>query len=68
MNTPYICPQTIEAAHQLAQRTAENLRTTGCTVDVDTDDNGLPVIHITTTAPVNFITLSVDVTEPEAIQ
>lgn len=46
MNTakPYIKPETIKAAHLIASETAANLRWLGCTVEVTTDDNGLPVM------------------------
>ena len=66
MNTakPYINPETIKAAHRIAAETTANLRWLGCTVEVTSDDNGLPVMTYTTPTTVDSVVVRIEVREP----
>jgi hypothetical protein len=66
MNTakPYIKPETIAAAHRIAAETTANLRWLGCTVEVTSDDNGLPVMTYTTPLTHDSVVVRIEVREP----
>ena len=61
-----ISPETIAAAHELANATADNLRKLGATVVVVTSDaNGLPVISYTLPPAVERVTVSITVSRAQ---
>jgi hypothetical protein len=60
----YIKPETIKAAHLIAAETTANLRWLGCTVEVTTDDNGLPVMTYTQPGTLDSVVVKIEVREP----
>lgn len=62
---PHIHPETIKAAHRIAAETTANLRWLGCTVEVTSDDNGLPVMTYTTPATFDSVVVRIEVREPQ---
>lgn len=61
---PSIKPETIEAAHGIADATAKRLRDLGCTVDITTDDNGLPVMTYAAPGAICSVVVKIEVKDP----